>query len=427
MMTWDIEGVRARFPSLARPGPDGRPVAWLDGPAGTQVVDSCSRGVVEHLAYSNSNRHGAFAASEETDALWTETHAAMADLLGASDAAEISFGPSMTNLTLAVSRALGQTYERGDEIIVSRLDHDANVAPWLIIARDHDLTIRWIDIEPDDCTLRLSDLEQALNARTRLVAVGLASNAVGTINPVRQIAELTHAAGAKLWVDAVHAAPHIPIDVEELGADFLVCSAYKFYGPHLGVLWGRRELLEALPVYQVRPAGTAIPGRFETGTLPYELLAGLRGTLNYLEELGVTEGGASGLPGRPDGGRRERFVAAQRAARRYEADLVRQLIERVSAVPGLRVRGITDPAHADDRCPTISFTLDGHRPDEIARFLGDRGLYTWDGDFYAYELVRALGLEADGGLLRVGVVHYNSLAEVERLATALDQLVNSRA
>jgi selenocysteine lyase/cysteine desulfurase len=259
----------------------------------------------------------------------------------------------------------------------------------------------------------------------KLVAVGLASNAVGTINPIPAIARLVHEAGAQLWVDAVHAAPHLALDVVALGADYLVCSAYKFYGPHVGVLWGRRELLEALPPYHVRPAGDAIPGRFEMGTQAHELLAGLGGTIEYLEEVGIRQGGAGGRPGARDGRRRSRLLAAMSAARRYETDLVRQLIERVSAVPGLHVRGITDPARSAERCPTIAFTIDRRHARDIAAHLGDRGIHTWDGDYYAWELIRTLGLAEQGGMLRVGLVHYNTADEVERLGRALDELVGA--
>jgi cysteine desulfurase family protein (TIGR01976 family) len=423
MTDWDIAAIRARFPSLRRPGPDGQPVAWLDGPAGTQVVDNCLRAINDYFLASNANHGGAFAASFETDEIVHDVRVAMADLLGATDADEISFGPNMTTITFAMSRAIGATFATGDEIVVTRLDHDANVAPWLRVAEEHGLVVRWVGIREDDCTLDLEDLERVLGPRTRLVAVGLASNAVGTINPVPRISKLVHAAGAQLWVDAVHGAPHLSIDVQALGADYLVCSAYKFYGPHLGVLWGRRELLETLPHIHVRPAGEAIPGRFETGTGAHELLAGLGGTIAYLEKVGITQGGAPGLPGTADRHRRPRLLAAMAAVRRYETDLVRQLIERVSAVPGLRVRGITDPARASERCPTIAFTIEGQHPREIATFLGDRGIYTWDGDYYAWELIRALGLAEQGGMVRVGLVQYNEAAEVERLGQALEELV----
>jgi cysteine desulfurase family protein (TIGR01976 family) len=423
MIAWDIEAVRSRFPSLRRPGPDGQPVAWLDGPAGTQVVDTCLRAINDYLLASNANHGGAFAPSRETDELIHDVRSATADLLGATDADDVSFGPNMTTITFALSRAIGATLQRGDAIVVTRLDHDANVAPWLAVAEERGLEVRWVGIDEADCGLDMAGLERALEGRVRLVAVGLASNAVGTINPVPLISKLAHAAGAKVWVDAVHAAPHLSIDVGALGADYLVCSAYKFYGPHLGILWGRRALLEALPPYHVRPAGDAIPGRFETGTQAHELLAGLGGTIAYLEKLGVTQGGGPGLPGVADRHRRARLLAAMSAVRRYESGLVARLMDRVSGIPGLRVRGITDPARAAERCPTIAFTMDGRRPRDVAGFLGDRGIHVWDGDYYAWELIRALGLAERGGMVRVGLVHYNTVEEVHRLGEALDELV----
>jgi cysteine desulfurase family protein (TIGR01976 family) len=419
-----VEAVRARFPALARRHGDAT-VAWLDGPAGTQVPDACLDAMRGYLTHSSSNTHGAFAASAETDALIAATRAATADLLGAADPDEVAFGQSMTALTYALSRAIGASLSPGDEIVLTRMDHDANVAPWLTVAQERGLVVRWVGIDPEDVTLRLEDLERALGPRTRLVAVGLASNAVGTINPVRAIADRVHAAGARLWVDAVHGAPHLPIDVGTLGADFLVCSAYKLYGPHLGILWGRRELLEALPPYHVRPAGDAIPGRVETGTLAHELLAGLGGTLRHLEWLGVAQGAGPGEPGADDGLRRERLRAAFEASRSYERTLVTRLIERVHAVRGARIRGITDPGRYDERCPTIALTFDGHHPAEVARFLGTLGIFVWDGDYYAWELSRALGLAESGGMVRIGLVNYNTGEEVDRVGDALEALVAS--
>jgi cysteine desulfurase family protein (TIGR01976 family) len=422
MPVFDVAAVRARFPALSRTLEDGTSIAWLDGPAGTQVPGECISAIDAYLRTSSSNTHGAFAASEETDALLGDVHTGTAELLGASDAAEVSFGANMTTITYATSRAIGRTLRPGDELVVTRLDHDANVAPWLALAEDRGLTVRWVGIRADDCTLDLDALERALTPRTRLVAVGLASNAVGTINPVPEIAALAHAVGAWLWVDAVHAAPHLPIDVATLGADFLVCSAYKFYGPHLGVLWGRRELLEALPAYRVRPAGDELPERLETGTQPHELLAGLGGTLRYLEWVGATQGGGPGVAGAPDGLRRHRLVAALTAARAHETDLVLRLIAGVTAIPGVRLYGIAEPARVGERCPTIAFTVAGRHPRDVARSLGRRGLFTWDGDYYAWELVAALGLAGSGGMVRVGLVQYNTDAEVDRLCDALEDI-----
>jgi cysteine desulfurase family protein (TIGR01976 family) len=423
MTEWDIDSVRYRFPSLRRPGPDEQPVVWLDNAAGTQVVDTCLRAINDYLLDSNANHGVPFAASIETDEMVHDVRLAMADLLGVTDADEISFGANMTTITYALSRAIGASLSAGDEIVVTRLDHDANVAPWLTVAGEHDLVVRWAGIRPDDATLDLEELGRVLGPRTRLVAVGLASNGTGTINPVPHIANLAHKAGAQLFVDAVHAVPHLSIDVAALGADYLVCSPYKFYGPHLGVFWGRRELLEALPHFHPRPAGEAIPGRFETGTKAHELLAGLGATLRYLEKVGITQGGAPGLPGQGDRFRRPRLLAALSAIRRYEAELGKALIARVAAIPGARIYGITDPARVAERCPTVAFTIEGHDPAGIARFMGQRGIFVRYGDHYAWELHRALGLTESGGTVRASLAHYNTPGEVERFGAALDELV----
>ena len=420
---FDIEGVRAHFPALARQL-DGRPVAYLDGPAGTQVPRECIEAITSYLESSNANSHGRFRSSYETDTLLADVHAAGADFVGSADAGEIVFGANMTTLTFAVSRALGRGMDPGDEIVVTRLDHDANVAPWLAVAEERGATIRWVGIRDEDCTLDLDELAAVLSARTRLVAVTLASNAVGTIPPIARIAEIVHAAGALLWVDAVHAGPHLPLDVVALGADFLVCSPYKFFGPHLGMLWGRRDLLESLPAYKVRPSSDESPGRWETGTQSHEMLAGLLGTFRYLEWVGVSQGGAAGLPGDADGGRGARLRAAMEASRAYESTLIAPLIEGLHSA-GVEVRGITDPTRFKERCPTVSFTMAGHHPQAIAAFLGERGINVWDGDYYAYELVRGLGLAEAGGMVRVGLVHYNTLAEIERLVDALSELVRA--
>lgn len=422
MTAWDVDSVRHRFPALRRPGPDDRPVAWLDNAAGTQVVDTCLRAINDYLLGSNANQGMPNAPSIETDELVAEARRAMADLLGAGDPQEIAFGANMTTIAFAISRAIGAALAPGDEIVVTRGDHDANVAPWLAVAEAHDLAIRWVGLNVDDATLDLGALERVVGPRTRLVAVGLVSNGTGTINPVPRIADITRVIGARLFVDAVAAVPHLSIDVAALGADYLVCSPYKFYGPHLGVLWGRRELLEALPPFHVRPAGDAIPGRFETGTKPFELLAGLGGTLRYLETVGISQGGAAGPAGQNDASRRSRLLAAMSAIRRYEIRLGRQLLERVAAIKGVRVYGITDPVRADERCPTVAFTLDGHGPETVVRTLGERGIYVRSGDHYAYELHRSLGLAESGGTVRVSLGHYNTAAEIERLGEALDDL-----
>ena len=412
----DVAAVRAHFPSLARQH-EGRPAVYLDGPGGTQVPHACIDAIAAHLAAGGANIHGAFDASRETDALLGDAHAAMADFLGAHDAEEIVFGPNMTTLTLAVSRALGRDLEPGDEIVLTRLDHDGNVAPWLAVAEDRGATVRWVDVNVDDCTLDLATLEDAVGPRTRIVAVGLASNAVGTVNDVGRVVEIAHAAGAIAYVDAVHAAPHLPIDVSNLQADFLVCSPYKFFAPHLGALYGRREHLERLEAYRVRPAGDAIPGKWETGTQTHELLAGLVGTFDYLVSLGRAYGGA----GRGDD-RRTALQAAMATIHGYERDLIEPTLAGLASVPGLRLYGIADPERHRERVPTFAFTLAGRHPRDVAEQLGARGISSWDGDYYAFELIRRLGLADTGGMVRIGLVHYNTIDEVDRLIEALREI-----
>ena len=408
--------IRAEFPALSRQH-DGRAYSYLDGPGGTQVPRRTIDAMAGYLERSNANHDGAFPTSEESDSILTEAHSAAADLLGASGPGEIAFGQNMTTLTFAVSRAIGRTLRAGDEIVVTRLDHDANVAPWLALEGERGVTVRWVGIRADDCTLDLEGLARVLGPRTRVVTVGLASNAVGTINPVSRIVEMAHSVGAWTYVDAVHAAPHLPIDVAALDTDFLVCSPYKFFGPHLGLLYGKRERLEEIAAYKVRPAPDGPPGKWETGTLPGESIAGLLGTFGYLGWLGREFGGA------PEGAsRRETLAAAMRAIRATERGLALRALSALEAVPGLSLRGIVDHARLDERVPTFAFTLRGLTPREAAARLGRRGIAVWDGDYYAYELIRALGLAESGGMVRVGLVHYNEPAEIDRLAESLEDL-----
>lgn len=408
--------VRAEFPALSRQH-GGRAYSYLDGPGGTQVPRRTIEAMAGYLERSNANHGGAFATSEESDAILTEAHSAAADFLGATGPGEVAFGQNMTTLTFAVSRAIGRRLRSGDEVVVTRLDHDANIAPWLALEEERGVTVRWVDIRPEDCTLDLAGLERVLGPRTRVVAVGLASNAVGTINPVRHIVEMAHAAGALTYVDAVHAAPHLPIDVAALDTDFLVCSPYKFFGPHLGLLFGKGEHLERLASYKVRPAPNEAPGKWETGTLPGESIAGLLGTFDYLVWLGRTFGGAGEAAGR-----RDALRAAMSVIRVTERELALQALDALGGVPGLELRGILDPSRIDERVPTFAFTLAGRTPREVAAELGARGIAVWDGDYYAYELIRALGLAESGGMVRVGLAHYNEPAEIDRLADALREI-----
>jgi cysteine desulfurase family protein (TIGR01976 family) len=415
----DVAAIRAHFPALARTV-DGIPIAYLDGPGGTQVPVECIDAADAYLRRSNANHGGAFLASVETDEMLADAHAGMADLLGAHDPREIIFGPNMTTLTFAVSRAIGRDLVAGDEIVVTRLDHDANVAPWLAVAEDRGAVVRWADLRPEDATLDLEMLGDVVGPRTRLVAVGYASNALGTVNDVGRVVELAHAVGALAYIDAVHAAPHVAIDVSALRADLVVCSPYKFFGPHLGALYGRREVLERLRAYRVRPAGDPLPGRFETGTQNHEALAGLTGTLRYLAWLGREHGGAS-----TDADRRSALGAAMAVIRAHERDLTLAALDALRRVPGLRLYGISDPDRVDERVPTFAFTLAGHHPRAVAERLAARGISVWDGDFYAWELVRALGLDDGGGLVRAGFVHYNTLDEVARLTDALLEIAGA--
>ena len=434
----EVGDVRAQFPALSRVQ-DGRPYVYLDGPGGTQVPSRTIEAMADYLSRCNANHDGAFASSEESDAILAEVHTAAADYLGATDPGEVVFGQNMTTLTFAVSRAIGRTLRAGDEIIVTRLDHDANVAPWLALEEERGIRVRWVGIHEEGCTLDLDALQRALGPRTRVIAVGLASNAVGTLNPVRRIVEMAHAAGALTYVDAVHAAPHVPLDVAALGTDFLVCSPYKFFGPHLGLLYGRRDLLESLAAYKVRPAPNEPPGKWETGTLPGESLAGLLATFEYLEWLGGLRGGSGGASGGARGGasgaasggaggvargaaRRARLRAAMAVIGATERGLAGRALTALGGVPGLELRGIVDPGRLDERVPTFAFTLRGHSPREVATDLGRRGIAVWDGDYYAYELIRALGLAESGGMVRVGFVHYNTAAEIDRLVEALVEI-----
>lgn len=419
--TWDIERVRAAFPALRRVV-EGRPAAFLDGPAGSQTPQTVIDAMVGYLVERNANHGGVFATSRESDALLDRAHAALAAFVGARDPGEIAFGANMTSLTFALSRALARSWGPRDEVIVSRLDHDGNFTPWVLAARDAGATVRTIEVDPRDCTLDLDSLRQALSPRTRLVAVGCASNAVGTINPVREIARLAHEAGALVFLDAVHYAPHLLPDVAAWDADFLVCSAYKFFGPHIGVMWGRRELLERLPAYKLRPAPEELPGRWMTGTQSHEAIAGAAAAVDYLASL---EGGFPNPPvaeSSVEPGLRASLERAYQRISRYESALGQRLLSGLQEMPALRVWGIRDmPAGAQRRVATVSFTHRSRKPVEIAEHLAQRGVFVWHGNFYAQPLTEALGLEPDG-LVRVGMLHYNTAEEVDRLLETLREL-----
>ncbi len=417
MTEFDVAALRLRFPALSIEE-DGQPVALFDGPGGTQVPDSVIDAVGHYYRDSNANADGAFLTSRRSDAIVADAHQAMADMLGAADTSEIKFGANMTTLTFHISRSIAATMAAGDEIVVTGLDHHGNVDPWLGAAADRGLTVRVWEPRLDDCTLDLADLDRLLGPRTKLVAVGWASNAVGTINPVAEIVRRVHAAGAWTYVDAVHAAPHLPIDVAAVDTDFLACSTYKFFGPHAGVLYGKGAILDSLPSYKLKPAHD----RFETGTMNHEGLAGVLAAVEYLADVGVRYGGAD--PAAPRG---RKVHAAMTAIRDYEMGLYRRLVDGLEAIPGLRLYGITDRARFDDRTPTAALTIDGHIPRAISEALGREGIATWDGDFYATGLIERLGLTESGGVVRIGLTHYNTADEVDRVVGALARIAEGVA
>jgi cysteine desulfurase family protein (TIGR01976 family) len=404
----DFPALRTQFPGL-NVGRDGRLPIFLDGPAGTQVPQRVIDALVHYLSHCNANHGGVFATSIESDRILADAHQAVADLLNGPSPDEIVFGQNMTSLTFHLSRSVTRVLRPGDEIMVTRLDHDANVSPWVLAARDAGATVRWIDIHPEDCTLDLHSFERQLSDKTRLVAVGLASNGVGTVNDVETITRKAKAAGALVFVDAVHFAPHGPIDVQAIGCDFLACSAYKFFGPHVGILWGRRDLLESLPCYKVRPSTNDLPGKWMTGTQNHECLAGVTAAVDYLADLA------------PPGNRRERLRQSMSAIQQYEQTLSEHLLNGLAERPRFRVLGVRDVKRLHERAPTISFTAKDATPQQIAEHLADKQIYSWAGNSYALEVSEQLGLEP-GGFLRLGMVHYNSRSEMDAVLRALDAL-----
>jgi len=409
--SFDIGWVREQFPSLQL-RVNGEPAAFLDGPAGTQVPRQVMDAVQKYFLEQNANTYGAFLTSRRSNEMISDTRGAMADLFHCSPD-EVVFGQNMTTITLGLARAIGRELKPGDEVVLTLLDHDANFSPWRAL-QEKGVVIRTVDIRESDCTLDLDDLESKLNSKTKLVAVGYASNAVGTINPVAEIAKLAHAAGAMIFIDAVHYAPHGPIDVKALDCDFLVCSPYKFFGPHMGTLFGKKEHLERLKPYKVRPAADTVPECWETGTQVMELIAGIHAAVEYIAELGRRSN-----PSVRD--RRAALLAAYGSTVEYERTLLTRLIAGLLAIPRLRFFGIRDPKRFAERCSTVSVRLGKGTPTDAATFLGERGIFTWDGNFYALNLTERLGVETSGGVLRVGLVHYNTTQEVDRLLAALKE------
>jgi cysteine desulfurase family protein (TIGR01976 family) len=409
-----LEHCRRQFPALSRRVGD-QPAVYFDGPAGTQVPQRVIDAISNYLAHANANHGGLFPTGRESDALLDEVHRGAADFLGTDDPDTVYFGQNMTSLTFALSRAIAQTWKPGDEVIVTRLDHDANVSPWVLAAKDAGATIKFIEFKRTDCTLDLDQFRATIGPKTKMVAVGCASNATGGVNPVRDIASWAHQAGALVFLDAVHYAPHRLIDVQALGCDFLACSAYKFFGPHTGMVWGKRELLEKLTAYKVRPAPDTLPGKWMTGTQSHESLAGVLAAIDYLADLGRMVAGNDSLD------RREALRAAYAAIEEYERFLVERFLHGVAQISEIKVWGLTDTARLDQRVATVSLTHDRYSSAELAERLGRQGIFAWHGNYYALQLSEALGHEP-AGMLRVGFVHYNTTGEVDRLLRALEEV-----
>jgi cysteine desulfurase family protein (TIGR01976 family) len=421
-MSFDVDEIRSKFPALNIVD-DGVPRIYFDNPAGTQVSQYVIDKMSECLIEANANIGGYFRTSERVTTLVDEAHAAMADLLNAPSADEIVFGQNMTTLTLYMSRSIGRRMNPGDEIILTRMDHDANVQPWVLLARDLGFKIKWLPFDLSTFEFDLSQLDDLLTDKTRLVCIGGASNLTGTINDVKTICDKARSAGAWTYIDAVQSVPHVSTDVQQLGCDFLVCSAYKFFGPHQGILWGKREVLEALEAYKVRPAPEELPGCFETGTQSHEGMAGTAAAVDYFASIGEKFGDKFLDKNRQYEGRRQSLHAAMDCLFDYETGLATRLIDGLQQLPGVRVQGITAKDAMDRRVPTVSFTADGIAPSSIAESLAKKNIYVWSGHNYAVEAAMALGIYESGGAIRVGPVHYNTEEEIDTILVALDEIL----
>lgn len=408
--SFDPSRIRQQFPALQLEV-NRRTAVYLDGPGGTQVPQSVIDAIAQYLAHGGSNQGGPFFTSQYTDTVTAAARQAMMDFYHARQPEEIIFGQNMTSLTFAFSRALAQTWQPGEEIIVTRLDHDANITPWVLAAADRGVTVRWLDFDPADCTLRLDLLPGLLNEKTRLVAVTYASNAVGSITDVPRVVQLAHQAGALVYVDSVHYGPHGLIDVQALDCDFLAASVYKFFGGHVGVLYGKYELLDRLPAYKVRPSSSQPPGKWETGTQGFESLTGVTAAVDYIASLS-----------HHTGRRREQLTQAMATIKEYEMSLSYHFLEGAAKIPGLHVYGITDVENLAQRTPTFAVSLDGCSPEAVATRLGEQGIFVWHGDYYAVAVMERLGLADKGGLVRIGFVHYNTHDEVDQVLAALAAL-----
>lgn len=402
-MTFPIDSVRAQFPALALADAGHRRI-YLDNPAGTQVPQGVADAVSRCLLTTNANLGGAFATTIAAQGIVDDAHRAMADFLGAGGPEEIVIGPNMTTLTYHMSRTIGRAFKPGDEIVLTRMDHEGNVSPWLQLAEDKGLVVRFLPFDEHTWQVEEAALAELLSDRTRLVALNYASNLTGSINRVKALTALARKAGALVYVDAVQFAPHGLVDVADIDCDFLVCSAYKFFGPHLGILWGRRSVIETLQPYKLRCSSNGLPERFEIGTPQIELMAGLSAAVDHFQKLGAAVG--------ETGSRRDRIAAAYAASIAYENELALQLIDGLSGIDGLVIRGITDPGRIAERVPTVSFTVDGISPDSIVRQMNGEGIFLWSGHNYAWEIVHQLGIPPEQGVVRIGIAHYNTAGEI---------------
>jgi cysteine desulfurase family protein (TIGR01976 family) len=406
----DTDTIRRSFTSLSRTGADGRPLVFLDGPGGAQVPDVVIDAMADYLRSSNANIDGAFVTSQETTVLVDATREAAADFLGCKPE-ETIFGPNMTTINFNLVHSFCRTLSPGDEIVVTALDHDANVSPWLLCAEDHDLVVRVADVREGDLQVEPAALEKVVGPRTKVCAFTLASNAVGTMPDARALADVAHAVGALAWMDCVHYAAHRRIDVKALHADVLLCSPYKYFGPHQGLGFAREDLLASWPADRVRPASQTPAGhRFETGTMSHEGLAGVHAAIEFIASLGE---GAD---------RSAKLDDAYRDIVAYETQLTAKMLDGLAEVPGMTLYGITDPARAGERTPTFTFTLPGITPRQVCEQLADRGILGWDGNYYALGIMDRLGLEGHGGATRLGFLRYTTEQEVDRTLEALTEI-----
>ena len=412
---YPLEKIRGSFPSLSRKFNE-REAVYFDGPGGSQVPQSVADAVSNYLLNHNANTGMSFVTSIETDEIITETLSACAEFLGCSDPTEIAFGQNMTSLNIQLASALSKTWGPGDEIVVTRLDHDANVRPWSLAAEWSGASLKKIEVNPDDCTLDMGSVAESISESTVLVAVGAASNLSGTINNLRELIGIAHSFGAEVVVDAVHFAPHSLIDVEDIGCDFLLCSPYKFFGPHQGILWGKRSRMEELPVAKLRVSTEEVPFRWMTGTQSHEGMAGTRAAIDHIAWIGREVSGNEGL------GRREALKIAYSAIEEHERELCLRMIQGLADIDGLKIWGITNPERIAERSPTVSFTHPKMVASEIGALLAERGIFVWAGNFYALELTEALGLEPEG-VLRVGLLHYNSMEEVNFFISSVREIL----